>query len=430
MNAREIKALQLVAGGRITRGNGYWLVPSQDGALRHRVVIDGLFPSCTCDDWELRSCNSAAPEPCKHILAVQEWVARLVGEEHAPPPVDPATVPPTPKKKTYKQPWREYNLAQTREKGHVLAMLADLVNGLRPKEPVKRGRGRPEIPLADNVFAAVYKTYVGWSARRFMCDLQTAYEAGHLSRSMSHNSVLRALENPDLTPVLKDLIGQTALPLAAVETTFAVDSSGFTTTGKLDRWFDTKYGIERTRQVWAKVHLCTACLSNVVTAADILDQHANDSPQLPGLIDATAEGFKIGTVCADKAYPASTNFEAVAKHGGTLFAAFKPNTTGSVGGLFAKMFHFFQFNREEYLRKYHARSNVESTFSGIKRVLGDTIRSKTDVAMKNEVYAKLVAWNLTCLVHAIYEMGVAPVFWQPPEPPNQPRDIIRFPTRA
>src|SRR3989442_1203205 len=82
------------------------------------------------------------------------------------------------------------------------------VNGLRPKEPVKRGRGRPEVPVADNVFAAVYKVYCGWSARRFMYDLGEAFKAGHLSRSMSHNSVLRALESEELTPVLKDLVGQ------------------------------------------------------------------------------------------------------------------------------------------------------------------------------------------------------------------------------
>ena len=38
--------------------------------------------------------------------------------------------------------------------------------------------------------------------------------------------------------------------------------------------------------------------------------------------------------------------------------------------------------------------------------MGDSVRSKTDTAMRNEVDAKLVAWNLTCLVHAIYELGV------------------------
>ena len=392
------------------------------------MVIDGLYPSCTCGDWELTA------QPCKHMQAVTEWVERLerlaVYEADGgppPPPMDP--VPPTPKRKTYKQDWPNYNKAQTREKGHVQTLLADLVNGLRPTEPIKRGRGRPEVPVADNIFAAVYKVYCGWSARRFMYDLESAHERGFLSRSMSHNSVLRALESEELTPILKDLVGQTALPLASVESTFAVDSSGFCTS-KFRRWFDHKYGGERSAHVWVKVHLVTGCLTNCVTAADILDMNANDCPQLPGLIDTTAEGFKIGNVCADKAYPSNDNFAAVAKHGGTLYAAFKENTTGGVGGLFAKAFHFFQFNKDEFLRRYHQRSNVESTFSGIKRVMGDSVRSKTDAAMVNEVYCKLIAWNLTCLVHAIYEMGVTPVFWQDPEGVDGPRDVLKFPTRA
>ena len=58
---------------------------------------------------------------------------------------------------------------------------------------------------------------------------------------------------------------------------------------------------------------------------------------------------------ADKAYASLENFEAVAECGGTGFIAFKSNTTGGVGGMFQKMFHYFQFRREEYLQHYHMR---------------------------------------------------------------------------
>ena len=40
--------------------------------------------------------------------------------------------------------------------------------------------------------------------------------------------------------------------------------------------------------------------------------------------------------------------------------------------LFEKAFHFFQFNQEEYMSHYHKRTNVESTFSAIKRKFGDS----------------------------------------------------------
>jgi hypothetical protein len=40
----------------------------------------------------------------------------------------------------------------------------------------------------------------------------------------------------------------------------------------------------------------------------------------------------------------------------------KENTTGGVGGLFRRMFHFYEFHKDEFLKHYHKRSNVESTF--------------------------------------------------------------------
>jgi hypothetical protein len=180
---------------------------------------------------------------------------------------------------------------------------------------------------------------------------------------------------------------------------------------------------------FVKAHLCVGTVTNVVTAATVLEMASGDSPQLPGLIDETAEGFTVGEVTADGAYTGNPNFDAVAKHGGTLYAPFSRSATGGVGGLYAKAFHWFQLNRDEFLAKYHVRSNVESSFSGIKRVMGDSVRSKTDTAMKNEVYCKLIAWNLTCLVYAIDEMGVVPVFWRDEEP-DAPRDVLKFPTIA
>lgn len=79
--------------------------------------------------------------------------------------------------------------------------------------------------------------------------------------------------------------------------------------------------------------------------------------------------------------------------------------------MWAHMFHYFQFRRGEFLQHYHKRSNVESTFSMIKRKFGDSLRSKTEVAMVNEVLCKLLAHNLVVLIHETHELGIEPVFW-------------------
>ena len=65
-------------------------------------------------------------------------------------------------------------------------------------------------------------------------------------------------------------------------------------------------------------------------------------------------------------------------------------------------------HREEFLKAYHKRSNAESTFSAIKRVFGDSVRSRTHIAQVNEVLLKVLAHNIRCLIHTMAELGVAP----------------------
>jgi transposase len=414
VDARQQRAGEILATGLIQRKGDLWYVPSQSGGTRHVVCFHEGKGNCDCADFELRQL------PCKHVIAVAMFrVHEVMGE---PLPPRPET-PPTPKRKTYSQSWSEYNAAQTNEKDHFQDLLAELCRTL-PDLPQPK-TGRKPLPLADSLFSAVFKVYSTVSARRFMCDLEEAHRRGHIGQVPHFNSVLNGLDNAAVTPILFDLIRQSALPLSAVEVEFAPDSSGFMTS-KFVRWYDQKYGTVKQQHTWVKVHVMTGVKTNIVTAVEIHDMHAHDCPQLPSLVQTTAKGFTIREVSADSAYASRDNFDAVAAVGGTLYAAFKSNTTGGVGGLFEKMFHFFSLNREEYLQHYHKRSNVESTFSMIKRKLGDSLRSKTDTAMKNEALAKILCHNLCCLISAWYEMGIEPIFGKAPVADDGPRDFLPF----
>jgi len=46
----------------------------------------------------------------------------------------------------------------------------------------------------------------------------------------------------------------------------------------------------------------------------------------------------------------------------------------------------------------------------IKRVFGDSVRSKTPVAQQNEVLLKILCHNIRCLIHEMHELGIPPVF--------------------
>ena len=88
-----------------------------------------------------------------------------------------------------------------------------------------------------------------------MTDLRDAQAKGYLAKTPHFNTIFNTLENPDLTPILKAMITESSLPLAAVEVDFAADLSGFTTS-RFVKWYDHKYGLRCAKQHdWVKVHL-------------------------------------------------------------------------------------------------------------------------------------------------------------------------------
>ena len=82
-------------------------------------------------------------------------------------------------------------------------------------------------------------------------------------------------------------------------------------------------------------------------------------------------------VSADKGYISTKNLQATVDRGATPYIPFKSNVRPDRGGdLWAKMFFYYNYKREEFLRHYHKRSNVETTFQMIKAKFGERLRSK------------------------------------------------------
>jgi transposase len=430
VDIQKQKARELADRGRcIQQADGTWVVFSLNSTNKYRVILFGLNPrtgandlhTCTCPHFEL------VQEPCKHILACRSVKAQdRMDREQGKPPRErvPTDEPVQYKRTTYQQPdWGAYTEAQCNEKAEFLALLSDLCSTIEEPER-KPGPGRLPVPLAAQVFGACFKVWSGLSGRRFMTDIRAAHEQGHVSEPVHFNAIARFFEDEKNAALLKQLVNASALPLKGLESQFSADSTGFSGC-RFERWFDRKYGRMTSEQVWVKAHAMVGTLTNCITAAEVLEENTGDSPQLPPLVKKTSVGFSIKEVSTDKAYTSAENFEAVDAVGGTLYSAFKMGTTGAVGGLFQEMYHRFCLNKEEYLKHYHRRSNSESTFSAVKRVFGDAVRSKTDAAMRNEVYAKFICFNLTCIIHTAYELGIElPVF------DSERRDelkILKFP---
>ena len=351
---RKQRGLEIAALAVIEHKDGAYLVPSVTAPrqTRYKVTMDGLFPKCTCLDHELRGCK------CKHIYACEFVIQRersvAIETDGSTTVTDKVTITKT--RKTYRQDWPAYNEAQTNEKREFQALLYDLCKDL--PTPPQVGKGQRRMPMPDAVFCAVYKVYCTLSARRFVSDLCDAQAKGYIAKVPHFNSVLNYLDDPAMFPILTDLIGRASVPLASVEENFAVDSTGFTGC-RFDRWFDIKYNRFTAKQQWVKAHICCGVKTNVVTAIEIHDKDAGDVSQLPALVKSTAKNFTMREVSADKAYAARENFNAIDLIGATPYIAFKANATGGVGGLYGRMFHYFNYRRDDFLNHYHQRSNVE-----------------------------------------------------------------------
>ncbi len=369
-----------------------WFVPSQTNASGGYVVDVGKA-TCSCPDYE--TCGKR----CKHLWAV------LFVRREVEMPDGTTVVSETIHRLTYAQDWPAYNKAQVEEKARVQILLKSLCDEI---EQPKQSRGRPRLPLGDVVYGAAMKVYSTMSGRRATTDIRACEEKGFIGRAPSYNSVFRYVERPEMMPLLKRLVERAASPMKAIERTYAVDGTGFATS-TYARWFDHKYGQEKKIQRWVKAHAMVGTVTNVITSVEVTEGTVNDSPMFKGLVERTAaNGFTMDEISADKAYLSHANLATVERVGARPFVPFKENSQGGGSEAWERMFHLYSLHKEEFLEHYHRRSNVESTFSALKRKFGAGVRSKTPAAQFNEVLLKCLCFNLSVLVHSIHELGINP----------------------
>ena len=373
-------------------------VPSQSGNGVYLVNLEH-GPYCTCPDFEKRV------RACKHVFAVEALLQR--GEQLDDPKPEALVERVT-------QPWAAYNAAQVNEGDLFATLLRDLCDTV-PQPP--QANGRPRLPLSDMLYGMGLKVYSTLSTRQAMSEIRGAVAMGRMCREPSFSTPIRYFERPEVTPVLRELIQLSALPLRDLEINFAQDSSGFASTS-YNRWFDHKWGGSKKETKWVKVHLMCGVQTNIVTVADATASQSADSPYLPDFVRITAEHFRINEVSADMAYSSRKNLHAIVDAGGTPFIPFK---TGSVAvqkgkrsrdSLWEQMYHHFTLREADFNRHYHKRSNVETVFHMIKAKFGDKVRAKTDTAQVNEVLMKVLCHNVCVLIRAMYALGITPVFDQ------------------
>ncbi|MGI0133859.1 MAG: transposase [Candidatus Micrarchaeaceae archaeon] len=391
MDARETKGRQIAQTCQIGRKGNGWVVPSQSGRGSYMVFQRAAGFVCNCPDYELRQTK------CKHVIAVEITVLKWfdakgnkIGEIRRVQSV---------------QNWAVYNKSQIEEKERFMALLKGLVETI--PEQHREGRGRPNMPVRDLLFASALKVYSQFSLRRFMTDLQASLQSRYVDNAPCYSLVGKFMERADMTPVLYGLVEKSAMPLKGVEDRFAIDSSGFRTT-KFSEYCVEKHNTKRQHQ-FLKAHICTGVNTNIISSCKITDENGSDCIEFAPLAQITHDnGFTIAEMTADKAYSSRDNLECIASMDGKAYIPFKSNATGKARGSveWKRMYHLFMYRRDEFLTHYHMRSNVESTFFMLKAKFNDMLKSRTRTAQINELLLKILCHNIVVVNSAMNELGV------------------------
>jgi transposase len=409
MPTRMVRALEMLrAGVRAleTKVPGEYLVPSQSGQGFYRVRgvgIGDLSPACECDDFLDRLA------PCKHVYFAQLWILQ---------PGDIPTIPEHhPSQRRRVVDWPIYNRAQTEEERLIPNLLKELCAGIPEPERNPHQAGRPPTPLRDQYFCAIEKVRSGKGCRRSAYSRVEFVQDGRIDDVPGWTATSDLLRQPEVTPVLLDMVARSVLPLRAIENRCAVDKTGLRTT--LFHYYKKERYTPTRENIWLGLHALVGIRTHAILSAEVTAGSAADGPVMPLLLErAAAAGFRLQEILADKAYGSRRNFSVADEYGALLFSPPKSNATGVAKGspLYHKMYHYFLSDPESFERHYGDRAQAEAAFSSFKQVLGETIRSRTFDAQRNEVLCKVVSHNLRMLVHAMLECGVLPDFLAPHSP--------------
>lgn len=393
---RRERGRLLYKSTRIFKIKDGWRVTSQSNPCRQYIVrFNGHEPKCECPDCTMRK------KKCKHIWAVEFYIKRQIDEEGKITQTKGVKI-------TYAQKWKAYDQAQTNEKLIFMKLLKDLCFNI---EQPKYKFGRPTLPISDMLFASTLKVYTTFSLRRFISDFKIAKKMNLVSSTCTYANICYFMQRKDLTNILKKLISISASPLREVETDFAVDSSGFSTS-RFARYFNYKWGRESKYRIWLKAHIMSGVKTNIITSVEITEGEVHDSPQLPYLVEETAKNFKVGEVSCDKAYSSRKNLQLIEDVGAVPFIPFKKNVNShrATKSIWGRMYHYFMYKHEEFLEHYHKRSNGETVFHMLKTKFRDNLRSKTKTAQINELLLKILCHNICVVIQEMSELGIKSQF--------------------
>ena len=396
-NAERTRAARMLAArpdSVLKVGEQTFRVRSEGGGGSYAVERTRKGWICECEAFEERRI-------CKHI-----WCVKIELK-----PAEFESVEPAPESEGKRYPrGPEYAAARKREATEFGPLLWDLLRSV--DEPPRRTCrvGRPRNSLRAQLYHATWKVYQCASQHWVYGELRRSLGSpGVLARILNDKTPSTVFNNESTAETLLRLIELSAAPFRELEDcgTLAIDSTGFSTTVR--GAYSTEKHDPLRKHRWNKGHLIIGTKTHVIAAVAVTDERGADSPQFIPLVQkAIAAGFRPSKVVADKAYVSRDAYQLLVDLGIDGYLPFRDGMTDRAEGCYEWHRKVRQFvdHRAEFDREYHARSNVESVNSSLKRRFMEGLLSKNQGAQFNEVLAKILAYNIVLLIHYSHKVNI------------------------
>ncbi len=285
--------------------------------------------------------------------------------------------------------WKEYNEKLVR-RGEFYITMDFLDNWEKELEEMNKGKkGRPyEYPDSFMFFLAFLHTAF----------LPFRQLEGFLIGLSKYIPKLKAADYTTIFKRLKKMDIELPLQEIGNDIIVALDSTGMKVSNR-GEWIREKWKV---RRGWIKVHVAVDVKTKKLLALEVTDERVGDGKMLKPLIKQAkrnSNGRKIKAVYGDGAYDSRDNFNFLDKEEIQPVIKTRKNSSTRARGSpsRAKMVKErkeigYEGWRDKY--KYGQRWAVETFFSGVKRMFGETSKARSIEGIFREVKLKFLLYNI------------------------------------
>jgi len=296
------------------------------------------------------------------------------------------------KKRKYKRDWSEYNEHLVR-RGEVCLSMDFLDRWYEELHEMNMGKkGRPfTYPDTFIRFAGALYHFFSLPYRQLEGVFRQLSRHVHPLKAADYTTLYRRITSIKMN--LKGLIGTDD-----EDVVIAVDSTGIKVTNR-GEWIRKKWKVHRG---WIKVHVAVNVDSGEILSVRVTSEKVGDSRVFEDLIEDADENLgdrRIRRVYADGAYDTRSAFNILERKKIEPGIKIRKNASTRSRGSPYRAKHVREYKKKGYENwrdeiEYGKRWRVESTFSAIKRIFGETVRAHDEEKMYREVETIFLLYNL------------------------------------